>query len=186
MPQSVPVVLGPSVVLSICTALWRHLPLLEQTQFDPRMSLKDDPASMYTGCDDSGASVVPLPLILKGQLIATYSDLGRAGRGLKPAIDMMPRLRPMGLKLDVGQPIKADLAILISELSGLTIQPDGIVVGVAPEATVLETGHAVKRCAGGRYRFNFAELFGQQILHAASDPMPAGSHYVPQLALAST
>ena len=186
VPVDLPLTLGPTVVAALCLTLVRSdeeqsLPL------DPRVSIIDDPGDWYRGCDDEGVPVVPVSLVAAGKRSVAWVTVGATspptGRAIRSAIDAPPILTALGLRWGAGGDTLPPRTVLLTELAGLSQQPDGSVQGMAPEGVVLCDGKPAHRCQGRVLRITATDAFGRRLSAVSKEQLATGRHRLPSITL---
>ncbi|MCX7590090.1 MAG: hypothetical protein N2255_00525 [Kiritimatiellae bacterium] len=188
-PASVPLALGPSVVAQLCLALIRPSFLSESPVLDRRVSLIDEPRPGHQGCDDEGVLVQAISVVDSGFCCEPWASMGEGcraliGRAFRPTIDSPPAPTPVSLHW-VGAGVEcAKRVVLLSEVAGLSAQPDGTLHGIAIEGVVLDQGRPVHRCRGRVLQLHPVRLLKELIGEITADRFAVGKHRMPQLVLA--
>lgn len=188
-PAGVPLALGPSVVAQLCLALIRPRFLSNSPLLDRRVSLIDEPRPGHQGCDDEGVLVQALSVFDSGFCCEPWASVGEGnralpGRAFRPAIDSFPTTTPVSLRWTGPSTECAKRAVLLSEIAGLSAQPDGALHGIAIEGVVLDQGRPVRRCRGRVLQLHPVRVLKELIGEVTADRFAVGKHRMPQLVLA--
>lgn len=187
-PEGVPVALGPTLVAKLCLEVIKSRLLLESHRLDRKVSLVDEPISSQQGCDEEGVVVEALPVFDAGCFCEPWAagTDGRAllGRAFRPTIDSSPVTTPISFRW-VGTGVDCvRRVVLLSEVAGLSRQPDGSLRGTAVEGIVLEQGIPVERCRGCVLQLHPVTGLKDLIGEVTANRFAVGRHRMPQVVLA--
>lgn len=188
-PAGAPLALGPAVVAQLCLAVTRLKFPSESPRLDRRVSLVDEPGPGHQGCDDEGVLVQARTVVDAGFFCEPWASVGEGGRALlgrasRPAIDSPPATTTVSLRW-VGAGVEgAKRAVLLSEVAGLSVQPDGALHGIAIEGVVLDQGRPAQRCRGTVLRLHPVTVLKELIGEVTAHRFAVGRHRMPQLVLA--
>lgn len=181
-------IIGPALVAQLCLALVSRKSEGETPRLHHHVSLVDEPSSGRQGCDDEGIPVQSLPVVHAGFWFDDWVTVGVAGRapsgrGFRRAIDAPPTATPLGLRwVEAGREVPRQ-AMLISEVAGLSVHPDGALHGTAVEGIIMDEGRPVRRCRGRALRLHPIDVLKQQFGGVTGGFFTAGRHRLPQVVL---
>lgn len=188
-PNNIPVAFGATLVAKILAAILSRRDTPPPSVPVNDLRIDDVPAGGRFGCDDEGIPLRPIAVIASGAWCPPWCTVTEAGssaptgRAVRASIDMPPRPGALGLRYSGRTGERFERFILLTELAGLSLRSDGMLVGTAPEGILIENSRPLRRCKGRSICLPVGEIFGARFAGASASTFLTGPHRLPSVIL---
>lgn len=188
-PHNIPIAIGATLVAKILGAILSRRDSTPTTALVDDMRIDDVPAGGRIGCDDEGIPLRPIAVISNGAWCSSWRTVTEAGstaptgRAVRASIDALPRPVALGLRYSGRAVPNCERFLLLTELAGLSLRSNGMLVGTAPEGIVIENGTPTRRCTGRSICLPLEDIFGKRFAGASASTFLTGPHRLPSIIL---